>query len=210
MSPLFARFSALPRAARWSILTAAVIVLYFAVIEPVLDATNSLRNRADATAAALARERDLRTAAAPASAAAVLGSPALPAPAPQAKQALYKRIEAVFAEHRLNPDIIERTSPLRAPQADSLTAYDERLDRLILDLSFEAAPETVTSIIAQLEQAPEIAAISRLQLRRIEPARATTPAPSGRAAQAQPAPAPRLRATIAAEAWVKTRTGSRQ
>ena len=198
MNTLLARYAALPRAARWLILGGAFFVVYFAVIEPVLKRTYDLNTSADALAASLARERRLAAAWSdsntPAAAAkAAFGSPALPGPIEPRSRALYTRVSKIFEAHNIVPDIAERRVPLRADQVQALAGGGSRIDRFILDLTFEASPETAAEILAELERSEEVAAVGRVQIRRLDASRA------GASGEGGPR---RVRAVLSPEAWV--------
>lgn len=191
------RYHALPRAARWVLLAALACVVYFFAIEPALDHTNRLSAKADAVATSLARESQLTAAWSdantPAAAAkSAFGSPALPAAIEPRSRALYTRISKVFESHQTVYDITERRVPLRADQVAAIAGQGSRIDRFILDLTFESSPETAAAILADLERSEEVAAVSRVQIRRIDNARSG----GGGAAPR------RVRAVFSPEAWV--------
>jgi hypothetical protein len=194
------RYAALPRAVRWLLLAAAFCAIYFAAVEPALDRTSRLGVAADALAASLARERQLAAAWSdsntPAAAAkAAFGSPALPGPSEPRSRALYTRINKIFEAHGIVPDINERRAPLRADQAAAIAGPGYRIDRFILDLTFESSPEVAAAVLAELEQSAEVAAVGRVQIRRVEGPRA------GGASSSREAPR-RVRAVLSPEAWV--------
>jgi hypothetical protein len=196
MSALLARYRALPRAARWLVLLGLVVAVVLLVVDPILKATADLNGRADAAAAALADERALAerwSSLGPIRA--TFGRPLPPGPEAQRKQALYARVNQVLDRHRIRPEITERTATLRDDLANrDLLQGAERIDRLILDITFEAEPATVTAVLAELEQAPEIAAISRVQVRRADTGRGAAPGAGATR---------RVRAVLSPEAWVR-------
>lgn len=200
MSALLQRYLSLPRAARWSVLAGAAILVYFLVVEKVVTRTSRLNTAADATAAALTHERELAEGwAGPgrplAAARDAFGAPALPGPDARSKQALYERVNQILDKHKVaRPEIGERYAPLRDDRADKFLDGTERIDRLILDLTFEADPATVIAVLADLEQSDEVAAVSRVQLRRLD---------AGRSGQG---PSRHVRAVLSPEAWVRVST----
>jgi hypothetical protein len=76
------------------------------------------------------------------------------------------------------------------PVNTALDASGQRVDRFIRELQFEADPETLASVLADLDRSPEVAAISKVQARKAEEG-------GGRL----------LRATVSVEAWVLARKG---
>src|SRR5438876_420265 len=80
--------------------------------------------------------------------------------------------------------------PPPPPHARAVTP-EERVERRISEIQFDAAPEVVTEILADLERAPEVSAVSRVEMRRADREGASR----------------QLHATIAAETWVVARKG---
>jgi len=68
----------------------------------------------------------------------------------------------------------------------------ERIDRLVREVQFEGTPEQIAAVVSDLENAPEIAAVSRVQVRR---------------GDQQDTAARMLKVTVAAEAWVVGKKG---
>jgi hypothetical protein len=201
MSRLRDLYVRLPRAARWVLWAAVVFVAYFVIAEPVLDKTYQLNERANNIESALARERSIAAAWSdtntPAAAArAAFGAPLPPGPSEARTRALYTRINRILESHRLAADIAERRAPLRDANADTLAGPGNRVDRFILDLTFEATPETAAAVIADLESAEEVAAVGRVQMRRVEAGRGERS--SGR-----------IRVTLSPEAWILVPAGGR-
>lgn len=202
MSSLRTAYARLPRAAKWVVWSVLFCLAYFLVAEPALERTAALTAAADATESALARERaiaaawsDTNTPAAAARAA--FGAPLPPGPSEPRTRALYTRVNRILETHRLAADITERRAPLRDAAADTLAGPGNRIDRFILDLTFESSPETAAAVLADLESAEEVAAVGRVQMRRVE---------SGRAADrgSDRAASRRVRVTLSPEAWILT------
>lgn len=190
------RFRFMPRAVRWLVWFGAFILGYFVVVEPAMDHAARLDAAADALATSIRRERELATTGAPIAA---LGAPAVPATAPQAQQALRSRVNALLESQGLAADVNERQSPLRSAEESTkaviatLTPPAYTLERFTLDLTLEGSPSSITALIADLEQAPEVAAIGRIDLRRAVRSQGDGGGGGG---------SRRLRAVIAVESWV--------
>ncbi|HYE02434.1 MAG TPA: hypothetical protein VD963_04270 [Phycisphaerales bacterium] len=183
-----ALYARTPRAARWAFLASLGIVLYFGLVEPALDARARAAARAEALANQLDQERLL--AASAQSIPAALAAPALPRPAAEAKQALYERVNTILAEHGVSADRSERLAALVPnPAIADLVSPGQSLERLIIDLTFEAAPEVITAVVADLEAAPEVTALARVSLRRAE-------------SRAGGGASGRVRAIVSPETWV--------
>lgn len=202
MSRLRNAYARMPRAAKWALWAVLVFVAYFLVAEPVLDQTKALTDSADTTESALARERaiaaawsDTNTPAAAARAA--FGAPLPPGPSEARSRALYTRVNRILESHGLAADITERRAPLRDPNADVLAGQAHRIDRFILDLGFESTPEIAAAVIADLESAEEVAAVGRVQMRRVE------------AGRGDRGGARRVRVSLSPEAWILVPAGGR-
>lgn len=183
----------LPRAARWLIALVLFVIGYFAVFEPVLDFSRRVGADADRLELALQRERDFagsdsggggdiaRTIRA-------FGRPK--APGDLKPETFTRLVNGILEGHGVMvPNVVERRVKLSGDAAATLAATLNigKIDRLILEVSFEADPATVVSIIAALEQAKEVAAVGRIRIDK----------PSGRGDEDQ-----LVRATISPEAWI--------
>lgn len=172
LAALIDRYRALPRSARWLGWLVAALVGYFGVVEPLLDWRTELNIRADALAASLQREQELASAAANtgstiAVSRAMFGAPMLPGPDAARKQAFSSRVNAILRDHQVIARITERQTPLRDPQASALVDPEFRVERLVLDLAFEASPETVAGVLADLEKSEEVSGVGRLSVRKV-------------------------------------------
>ncbi len=201
---LIERFRALPRSVRWLAWLVAALVGYFGVVEPLLDWRTSLEARADALALSLEREQQLAAAASSTSSTlavsrAMFGAPLLPGPDAARKQAFSARVNAILRDHNVVARITERQTPLREPQAASLVDPEFRVERLVLDLTFEAAPDTVAKVLADLEKAEEVSGVGRLSVRK-----ATETSRPG----SKDAPARIVRAQISVETWIAVKSSA--
>jgi len=174
MSPLVERWRSLPRAARWLIAFGLIVVLYFAVAEPALDWRARASARADALEAGLARQAERAAgtsadAAALALAASRFGSPSLPGGEERIRE-LNRRVEDIFSRHTVSNLTIRARSPASLGREALAGAVPQGLQaqRAALDIEFEASPETTSAVLAELEGAPEVAAVGRLTLRRTD------------------------------------------
>lgn len=198
MSALLTRWNALPRAARWMILLLLALGAYFGVVEPALDWRARAALRADALEAGLRRgaERAAQDAAATSAialAASRFGQP-LPPAGEERLRALNDRVESIFRSASVTGLTIRSRTPstLARDTSAGLAPPGRQVQRIVLDIEFEAAPETAAEIIAALERAPEVAAVGRITMRRID--RDTSR---------------RVAVSIAPEAWVIAQQGGR-
>lgn len=190
-------FSRLPRAARWLLYTGLLLIAYFAVIEPALDA----RNRFAAEADALQRDLDeLRAYTAGGSDTgatrdlilAHYGDPAPPAaPNEYGRPADFETaVNEIFRTHAVRKDQTERRSVINIPQEAGIVGEDQTLQRQELTLTFEAPPHTISQIIADLEAEPLVSSITRIRLDK-SAARRSESSESGL-----------VKATIGVETWM--------
>lgn len=189
----------LPRAGRWLLIAAGAFVGYFAIVQPVLDTILNLNGRAAGARSELGYEGRERAAREQAGAevragTGMFGTVAFPGEAAERSQAFNRRINEVLSKNAVTGDRrITRTAPMEPGAMDAFAGQNKRVDRLIMDIQFNASPEQVSAVLADLESSPEIAAISRVQLRR------ETGSEGGAA------PGRTLRVNLSAEAWLLSR-----
>lgn len=200
MSTLLKRIETLPRAMRWALYGVMALALYFGIVEGALDATNSIRARADAKAALLAQyEQNRATLEAADKQVAIgvmrFGSVEMPSESETRAVEFNRVIDGILSRH----DLVERSSTSRTvPLAGNtslglVVGSDFRVDRLVSDLQFVGTPEAATEIIADLERHPLVTTVSRVQLRKAEGR------DSGR----------NVRASLSVETWVLAKKGKR-
>ncbi|MBL8760969.1 MAG: hypothetical protein JNL50_06660 [Phycisphaerae bacterium] len=195
-----ARFNSMPRAARWLVAFGALLAAYFFAIEPALDSTLRLGGSADALEARLrgASSSDQGFIAATAqveSGVQRFGNINLPAESTAGSEAFNRRVAEVLKSRGVRDSTAtDREVPVASgPLIQAYASDSMRLDRLVKDVQFEASPDTLAKVIADLEQSPEIVAVSRVQITKLQ---------SGRGV-----PAGTVRANITAEAWKLSRKG---
>ncbi len=193
MSTLAQRARSLPRAAIWAGVGVGIVAAYFGLVEPLLDRLNRTTARAEERAAALAavrRPHDSGDTAAEALAVRKFGRVELPGDPELRPVEFNRKVTDVFNARGVK-DYKSTTRRVPLGQGPMQAAYtsSERVERTIREIQFEAEPETISAIIADLEAIPEVAAISRVQLTKAN-------------AEGRPRA---LRAVIAAEAWTATR-----
>lgn len=192
MNRLIETFRSLPRWARWSAVAGAGLLGYFAVVEPTLDQVNALNSRASARADAIREVRSGSDGGADALGVRKHGRVSVPGDPRERAVAFDRRVLEILDRH----DVKDHTSTTRVvpmssgPLLAALAASDQRVDRRVREIQFEASPEALSAVLSDLEQAPEVAAVSRVQVRKGDA--------SGRT----------LRASVSAEAWILSRKGA--
>ncbi len=199
-----ARFATLPRVTRWVLSAALFIAAYFGVIEPVLDRTNQLWARGDANAASLVAYEKNRAALTAADADVKLGLArygSVEGPGdPEARPVEFNRmIDALLDEHGItDASSTSRTVPLGNVPLSQSFGPDFRVDRLVRELQFEAAPEALSAFLADAERRPLVTTVSRLNVR----------AEEGRGGRGEENRL--LRVSLAVETWLLVRKGARK
>ncbi len=189
MEGLISWYQGLPRAMRWALLAGVLLVMYFGIYEPAALKADDLDLRADRLERLIERERDLSES----DDSALARAFGLPDAVVDSRVALDERVAEVLSSHGVRDRRIEGApTPLRLTQAQRLAGIGGTLERLVLTVTFEASPEVATSVIADLERAPEVAALERIELRAVEGS-----ASSGAGART-------VRATIGVETWLKS------
>lgn len=191
MTGLVEKWNALPRAARWLAYLVVFVGLFFGAVQPLWNLVDRIGARAASLENALRRSKELSTAdssegAVIASAQGSFGKPLMPGSSRLTPGAFGRVVDGILEGHLVQDrTVMERTVPMAQADADRLRAG--KINRLILDVTFEAKQETVIAILADLERASEVAAVSRVRIDRT----------GMRDEEAQ-----LVRATISPEAWI--------
>lgn len=190
-------YRSLSRAGQWAVLAAIAIVGYFAVVEPAVELFGRWSLKAKETAADLktfSREEKTgeRALGGVALGLSYFGEVAPPGDSESRVEVFNRRIAEVLERHGIRESKTSgrKTSMAKGPLLNSL-GTGAAVSREFSDIEFEATPEQVTAIVADLEKVPEVAGVSRVQLRRVDAEGA------GRL----------LRANLSVETWVIQRKG---
>lgn len=189
-----AKYAALPRSGRWLVWLGAFLAVYFLAIEPVLTRRAALAAEATRIEAALAAKAQARTRVAESErvvtqGAGFFGRPALPGASVDNSAMFEARINQVFAANKVSPRINYRDPVLFTGDTPKVLGGGQKLERLVVELSFETDVITLVNILKDLEHAKEIAAVSKVGLRK-------QAAPSKKPGDAGP-----LLVNLTAEAW---------
>lgn len=187
------RFRSLPRSARWLIWGALGLLAYFVIVEPIVERTSRLRILADSRAGQLAKAHSGAVVLAAAQSdikAGVqrFGMVELPGEPKERSEAFSRRVGEILQAHGVRPTSTVKETPLGNGPLLGALGSEYKVDRLVTELQFDASPATVAAVLADLERAPEVAAVSRVQVRKAGP---QGDRPVGKV----------LRTTIAVEAW---------
>lgn len=169
------QFKSMPRAAKWLIAFGVFIGAYFLVIEPVVEATSSYNAKADELDKELTRRRDTtermtNTGADLERAMLAFGRPAIPGKLSNPYEALDRRLDQVIGAHsgvraiRRSPG---RPTPVTSGPANQPTKYT----RQVIDLTIECDTQGLIEVLKDLERAPEVTAIGRVTVRKIDAGR---------------------------------------
>ncbi len=172
VNSLLQRWNSLPRAGRWLLAAAAAFAAYFAVVEPVLNRTGDLAARADAIQAGLDRQAQRSQSGASGAIALGLsrfGSAAVPGRGERSGE-LNARLEEILRQRKVSSLSIRARAPVPLGRSamDDVIGEGEQVQRLILDIDFESSPEVAAAVLADLEQAREVASVGRVSMRRLD------------------------------------------
>lgn len=168
------RYAQLPRSAKW--LTWAVLGLaaYFLVVEPVIDATVQSSGRAEALAARIRAVKTMGEKAQDDQQRIAIGSRLhgeveLPGPRSERATALNRAVDGALRDAGVRG---ARTQTTEQNLADGPATqyYGGRgsLVKLVSTVSFDASPEAFSQVLGALESNPDVAAITRVIVRRAE------------------------------------------
>lgn len=172
MNRAVAAYKSLPRAGRWFVWALVCVAAYFGVVEPVIDRASGISARADAAAAALVaydsgRSTQDREAADIRRGLRQFGPVLLPGEPGERSVAFNRRITEILDKQGVKyPLSTVKTASLGAGPLDKSMPAGQRVERLIRDVQFDATPEQVSAVLAELERSPEVASVSRVQIRR--------------------------------------------
>jgi hypothetical protein len=198
LASITAAWAKASNAIRMAIVFGVFLAAYFVVVEPALDHYARVDARADTKELQLREASRGGQALKDASATVGLGvlrsGPVQFPGSPQSVPTEFNRVLAsVFDRHGIaNRTSTTRTTGLRGngPLATALPRSD-KVERIVQDIQFEAPPDAVYALLADLEREPIVSTVSRLQIRK----------ESGRTATAGA-----VRVSIAVETWVKNST----
>lgn len=194
MNALLDWYRSQQRAVRWAVWALAGLVGYFLIVEPAVDASLRLSREADLREAALHR---LAEGAADSEAEALairkFGRVELPGDANTRTQRLNRAVTAILESHgiRQHTSSTKMTSMEQGPLQSAVPAT-EQVWRFVREIQFEATPEALAAVLADLERSPDVSCVSRVQLRR-----------GGEAGRGDRV----VRATVAVETWIQTPRG---
>jgi hypothetical protein len=189
-----AYYRSLPRAARWAFWALAGLLAYFVAVEPLVGLYSKLSHRAGAEAAMLVGFDKSRRQADDALASVATGisryGEVAPPGDPDARpDAFGRKVAQILTTHGVKDQkTTTRSSTLgKGPLLDSL-GQGAQVMRYGIEMQFDATPERVAAIVADLERTAEVAAVTKVQIRRNDDDRSRS-----------------VHATISAETWLLSR-----
>lgn len=204
MNSLIESYKRVPRALRWLLFFGGFIVVYYAVLEPALDSANRARDRADRLEASLRRERAISSSAGRPGgeldrAVRTYGLPRHPTDPEARPESLQRTVNAILMKHGVsNATYSERMGAIPSSDAAAVVGAAAKLDRFVLDVSFDASPADALAILSDLEQAREVTSISRVKIDKAAAGRSRDSGEGGRV----------VRVNIAVESWIAGRSSS--
>ena len=196
-SPIVRRFLELPRAARWLVAFGLAMVAYFAIVEPVIDVTLRIGERADRQRQKLeAYDRRLDLVSRESTELALglrrFGDVAMPGAPERRPGELNARIAQILRANDVSGHTTRASAgTLRPGPLSEITGEGGRIGTRVTEIQFTASPEQVVRVLADLEQSPVVAAITAVDLAPADDRRTRT-----------------VEATITAEAWTLPERGA--
>ena len=166
-SSLKAKFAALPRAGKWGVLFVAFLVAYFGIIEPYVAALGTFNSEADRIETKLRERASLKgkltnNAAVIDAGINAFGIPELPK-IEDRSSALTRKLDSVMA----GKNVTEKRRLTRDNLPPLTLGASTTIKRVGIELLIECETPELLAIIRELELAPEVSAVSRVDVRRI-------------------------------------------
>ena len=171
MSALIQQFTSLPRAVKWLIYLMLFMVGFFLLIKPALNFSDTVSEKAAKLESALAARNDFNASESGnggiiTALQGVYGTPLRPGGGLN-PESFRRVVNGILENHNITDSTINerpkvQMSGLTPEQASALGIAS--VDRLILEVTFEAHPEDVIAILAELERSPEVASVSRVKI----------------------------------------------
>lgn len=204
-----------PRAYRWLALFGAFMLAFFVVIDPILARTAQLNAAADQLATRLAEQARVQRRvddAAPTvrAGAEFFGSPAKPGTPDEVAADLEACVNQVLSAHRPANQRLTYRDPVEVtgddlaailrglPAGGAAPGRVRRIERLVVEISFESDLAGALAVLRDLEAAPEVSGVSRVGFRTLNTGRRGGAGASGSNGEAASGP---LQVTLSAEAW---------
>jgi hypothetical protein len=174
MSRYWDAIAKLPRAAKWGLLGLLVVGLYFTVVERDIDAINTIGSKADTSEVTLQKfaassgpqKRALETLQLGVR---QFGDIDFPTDQATRSVAFNKAVDKVLADQRVSgAKSRTKSAPLGQGPLTTKVGPDQRIDRMVRDIEFDATPEVVAEVVAGLERSPVVATISKVQVHQNE------------------------------------------
>lgn len=167
-------YGRLPRSGRWLLLAAMGIGAYFALVEPIVEATLEASGRADAMAARIRAVREMSQQAQGDQQVIALGSRlygevGLPGPRGERATALNRAVDAALRDAGV-PGARTQTTEQNLADGPATRFYGGRgsLVKLVSTVSFDASPEAFSTVLGALEASEDVSAVTRVLVRRAD------------------------------------------
>lgn len=172
MASFWAWFGSLPRSARWGAFAVAGALAYFSVVEPIMDRTNEWNSDADVSKLGIdkAVEQAGRRSEADNTMALNIsqyGEVLLPGEFQVVSKDLDVVVDAAMKSRGLSGYRTNKRkpTPLGRDVMSSVVPANKSVQRIGVEVTFEATQEQVASIVAELEKSSNITLISEVNLK---------------------------------------------
>jgi hypothetical protein len=173
MSRYIEAISALPRAAKWALVALVAVALYFTVVERTIDLINAYSAGADLSATTLNKyaassEPQKRALDTLKIGFRTFGDVDFPADQTTRAGAFNSAVDKILKEQKVSAKSRTKNAPLGAGPLNAKVGPDQRIERMVRDIEFDATPEAVGAVVSALERSPVVAAVSKVQIRTID------------------------------------------
>lgn len=177
MNGLNSQFRRLSRPLQWALLGLLALGLYFVVVEPALVKVSELNEKADDLSQRLAtartrRERTVQLGRAIKGGQERYGAVLSPGENPDERmQAFASMVGGVLKEHGVDQYRLETRPPVQITQGvlrQTFSRNGKSVLRAVSDCRFSASPETVSAVLASLEQSSVVGSVSNVQIRKAD------------------------------------------
>ncbi len=167
LTNLKAKFSTLPRAGKWGVIFVVFLAAYFGVLEPYVTYLGGINTEADRIEAKLRERASLKgkltnNAAVIDAGINAFGIPELPK-IDDRSSALTRKLDSVLA----GKNVTEKRRLTRDNLPALTLGASTTIKRVGIELQIECETPELLAIIRELELAPEVSAVSRVDVRRI-------------------------------------------
>ena len=77
-------------------------------------------------------------------------------------------VDRILKEQKVIAKSRTKNAPLGAGPLNAKVGPEQRIERMVRDIEFDATPEAVDAVLAALERSPVVATVSKVQIRNLD------------------------------------------